>query len=82
MGWTVRDLNPGRRKEISLFSKTLIQPPGKWVPSVFSEVKRQGYVVDQTPPTNTEVKNKWSYTSLHPSFMASRVAFYFFIRRN
>ena len=31
------------------------------------EVKRQGYEVDQSPPTSVEVKNEWSYTVTPPT---------------
>ena len=31
------------------------------------EVTRQGYEVDQSPPTSVEVKNEWSYTATIPT---------------
>jgi hypothetical protein len=31
------------------------------------ETKRQGYEVDQSPPTSVEVKNEWSFTTTPPT---------------
>jgi hypothetical protein len=40
------------------------QPPIQWVPGVLSlGVKRLGREADHSPPSSTEVKNAWSYTS-------------------
>jgi hypothetical protein len=40
------------------------QPPTQWVPGTLSlGVKRPGREADHSPPTSSEVKNAWSYTS-------------------
>jgi hypothetical protein len=40
------------------------QPPIQWVPGALSPgVKRPGREVDRSPPTSTEVKKMWIYTS-------------------
>jgi hypothetical protein len=40
------------------------QPPIHWVPGAFSlGVKRPGREADHSPPSSTEVKIAWSYTS-------------------
>jgi hypothetical protein len=42
-------------------------PPIQWVPGALSrEVKRQGREADHSPPTSTEVKKLWTYTSTLP----------------
>jgi hypothetical protein len=48
------------------------RPPIQWVRRVLSlGVKRQGREGDHSPPSSTEVKNAWSYTSTPPYvFMA------------
>jgi hypothetical protein len=43
------------------------QPPIQWVPRDLSTgVKLPERAADRTPPSATEVKNTWSYTSTHP----------------
>jgi hypothetical protein len=43
------------------------QSPIQSVPGALSlEIKRQGREADQSPPSSTEVKNTWSYTSTPP----------------
>jgi len=43
------------------------QPPAQWVPRAFSfMVKRPGLEADQSPPSSTQVKNAWIYTSTSP----------------
>jgi hypothetical protein len=38
-----------------------------WVPGPLSlGVKRQGHEADHSPPSSTDVKNGWSYTSTYP----------------
>jgi hypothetical protein len=40
------------------------QPPNSWVPGVLSlGVKRPDREADHSPPSSTDVKNAWSYTS-------------------
>jgi hypothetical protein len=40
------------------------QPPIQWVPGFLSlRVKRPGREADHSPPSSTEVKNAWNYTS-------------------
>jgi hypothetical protein len=62
-------LDPGRGKSFFVFSKTCrtalgtTQNPTQWVPGSFPVVKRPGSVVNHSPPTSTEAKNVWSYTS-------------------
>jgi hypothetical protein len=47
------------------------QPPIQWVPEALTlRVKWPGREADHSPPSNTEVKNAWSYTSAPPYFMA------------
>jgi hypothetical protein len=48
------------------------QPSMQWVQGAFIQgVKRPGREADHSPPSNTEVKNAWSYTSSPPYvFMA------------
>jgi hypothetical protein len=42
-------------------------PPIHWVPGALSlGVKRPGRDADHSPPSNSEVKNVWSYTSTPP----------------
>jgi hypothetical protein len=41
----------------------LKQPSVQWVPGTFTAVKRPGRVV-HSPPSNAEIKNEWSYTSV------------------
>ena len=44
-----------------------MQPSIKWLPEVISPyIKRPGCEVDQSSPSNVEVKDKWSYTSAPP----------------
>jgi hypothetical protein len=44
-----------------------VQPPIQWVPGALSlGVERPGLEADHSPPTNSEVKNAWSYTSAPP----------------
>jgi hypothetical protein len=44
-----------------------IKPPIHWVPGALSVgVKRPGREGDHSPPSSTEVKNVWSYTSSPP----------------
>jgi hypothetical protein len=44
------------------------QPHTQWIPGALSlGVKRQGREVDHSPPSSTEVKNEWSYTSTPPT---------------
>ena len=40
----------------------------QWVPGSFSGVKRPDREADHSPPSSTEVKNEWSYTSI-PVFL-------------
>jgi hypothetical protein len=40
------------------------QYPVKWAPVFFSGVTWQRRVVDHSPTSSVEVKNKWSYTSV------------------
>jgi hypothetical protein len=41
------------------------QPPIQWVPGALSlEVKRPGCEADHSAPSNAEVNNEWSYTSI------------------
>jgi len=43
------------------------QPPIQYVPGALSlGVKRPGREVDHLPPSNDEIKNAWSYTSIFP----------------
>jgi hypothetical protein len=68
---------PGTGKIYFLFataSRTSLGPtyPIQWVPGAPSlEVKRPEHEADHSPPSITEVKNVWSYTSTSPYvFMA------------
>jgi hypothetical protein len=48
-------------------SSKYTQPPIQWVPGALSlGVKRSGREADHSPPSSTEVKNAWSYTSTPP----------------
>jgi hypothetical protein len=43
------------------------QPPIRWVPGALSlGIKRPGREADHSPPSSTEVKHAWSYTSTPP----------------
>jgi hypothetical protein len=43
------------------------QPPIQWVPGALSlGLKRPWREADHSPPSNTEIKNPWSYTSIPP----------------
>jgi len=43
------------------------QPPIQWVPGALSlGVKQLGHDADHSPPSSTEVKNAWCYTSTPP----------------
>jgi hypothetical protein len=43
------------------------QPPIQWVPGAPSLGEmRPGREADNSPPSNAEVKNEWSYTSTRP----------------
>ena len=72
-GCTVQGWNPGRSKKMSLFSKSpdrLWGPPSllsNWYRCYFPGVKRPRRDVDHAPPSSTEVKNEWSYTSTPPT---------------
>jgi hypothetical protein len=51
---------------------TVNQPPIKWVPGTLSlDVKLPGREADKSPPSSTEAKNAWRYTSIPQyAFMA------------
>ena len=68
-GWTVRDSNAGVNKKFCFTPKfpyriwgstSLLFHGYGWS---FPEVERPGCEYDHLPPSSTEVKNKWSYTS-------------------
>jgi hypothetical protein len=42
------------------------QPPVQWAPGLLPGVKRPGRGADHPPPSSTEVKKEYSYTSTHP----------------
>jgi hypothetical protein len=42
------------------YVQTSSQPPIQWVAGF-----QPGHEVDHSPPSSTEVKNEWSYTSFH-----------------
>jgi hypothetical protein len=44
-------------------------PPIKWGVGSSSGVKRSGREVDHSPPSSTDVKNEWGYTSTPPVFL-------------
>jgi hypothetical protein len=47
-----------------------IQPPIQWVPRLFPRgVKWLRREADQSPPSNDEIKNAWSYTSAPPIWL-------------
>ena len=60
--------------KIFLISKTSqmvlqpTQPPIHGYHGSSSGVKQPGHAVDHSPPSSTEVKNKWSYTSTPPIY--------------
>jgi hypothetical protein len=47
-------------------SGPLPQPPIQWVPGVFTGVNWPGREANNSPLSNAEVKNAWSYTSTPP----------------
>jgi hypothetical protein len=67
-----RSSSPGRVKNFlfSTASRPVLgptQPPIQWVQGALSpRVKRQGREADHSPPTSTEVKKMWIYTSTPP----------------
>jgi hypothetical protein len=75
---TVTRLRAGRpgfdsrkRQEFFLFATVSRPAHTRWVPRVqSSEVMRPGCEADHSPPSSTEVKNEWSYTSTpHYAFL-------------
>jgi hypothetical protein len=52
-------------KKNSELDKWPTQPPIQGAPGLlFLGVKWQGHEVDHSPPSNAEVENEWSYTSI------------------
>jgi hypothetical protein len=62
MGWTVWVSYPSPKLSGPVVGLT--QPPSKWVPGFFLEVKQTWHEADDSPPSSAEVKNGWSSTSL------------------
>jgi hypothetical protein len=62
-----------RRQEILRFFRSSrpavgpTQPPVQWVPVFLGIVTRPGRDVDRSPPTSSEVKNEWNYTTIPPT---------------
>jgi len=51
----------------NFFSFRHVQPPIEWVPNgPLSGVKAAGLWSWQSPPSSSEIKNVWSYTSIYP----------------
>jgi hypothetical protein len=70
-----RNRSKSRDSSVGIASRTVLgptQPPIQWVPGALSlGVKRPGREADDSPPSNAEVKNAWSYTSTpHYAFLA------------
>lgn len=42
------------------------QPSIQWVPGFFLGIQRPGHEFDHSLPSNAQVKNEWSYTSIPP----------------
>ena len=59
-------------QDIYLFTKTFntaVKPTQRlvtWVPAVLSQLKQPRRKSDYSSPPSSEVKNEWSYTSIHP----------------
>jgi hypothetical protein len=75
MGWTTGVLGFDSRRKLGIFlfttaSRTALeptQPPIQWVPATVSlGVKQPERDADHSPPSSSEVKNAWSYTSTLP----------------
>jgi hypothetical protein len=67
-GWTVRGLNPGGRQKLSVLHKQsgpAVRPSG--YRGSHPGVKRPGREADQSPPSSTDIKNRWSHTSAPPT---------------
>jgi len=70
-GWKTREQLSSRVKKglfvFTIASKLALgprQPPIQWVlANVFLEVKRLGLEANNSPPSSSDVKNAWSYTS-------------------
>jgi hypothetical protein len=67
MVWTVRDSNLARGKRFyaSIERSQWLwahQPPVDRLPVFPPGIKRPWRVVNRSPPSGAEVKNKWSYT--------------------
>jgi hypothetical protein len=72
-GWRIGGFESRKGLGIFLFttvSRTALgatQPPIQWVPRALSlGVKRPGCEADHSPPSSTNNKNAWSYTSSSP----------------
>jgi hypothetical protein len=74
-GLTIGVLGFDSRRGLGIFlitttSRTVMvptQPPIQWVPGAVSlGVKRPGREADRSPPSSSEIKNAWNYTSTPP----------------
>ena len=67
--WTIRASNHGRGFLFYKSSRLALwptQPPIQQLLAFFPEPQRSRDDVDRSPPSSLQVKNEWSFTSIHP----------------
>jgi hypothetical protein len=76
LGYGLDDRGLESRQGLEIFLFTTLsrpvlgptQPPIQWIPGALSlGVKRERREADHSPPSSSEVKNAWSYTSTPPT---------------